>query len=84
MVNLRFVSKHYGVRPDEVVRLRGEHGNFVKVTHVFDSPEYRSKRGQDYKKDDRQNDDEERGRDNKHDDDKNKGKSHAKGKGHKK
>jgi len=44
MVNLRFVSKHYGVRPSEVVRLRSEHGNFRKVVHTVDSPDYRARR----------------------------------------
>lgn len=83
MVNLRFVSKHYGVRPDEVVRLRGEHGNFVKVTHVFDSPEYRSKHGGDYQKEDHWNDNKGRGHDDKKDNGKKKGHG-GKGKGHNK
>ena len=40
MVNLQFVSTHYRVRPEEVVRLRGEHDNFVKITRVVSSPDY--------------------------------------------
>lgn len=42
MVNLRFVSNHYGVRPDEVVRLRSEQPNFIRVTQVVTSPIYLS------------------------------------------
>jgi hypothetical protein len=44
MVNLRFVSNYYHVRPEEVVRLRGEQGNFVKVTRVVSSPDYKVKK----------------------------------------
>jgi len=44
MVNLRFVSKRYGVRPSEVVRLRKEHGSFTKVVHTVDSPDYKARR----------------------------------------
>jgi hypothetical protein len=43
MVNLQFVSEHYGVRPDEVVRLRGRHGNFVGVNVEVSSREYRTR-----------------------------------------
>lgn len=45
MVNLRFVSNHYHVKPEEVVRLRSEHGSFVKVVRTVESPEYRSSQG---------------------------------------
>ncbi len=51
MVNLQFVSSHYGVKTDEVVRLRGEQGNFVKVNSVVSAPEYRSNRGKADKQD---------------------------------
>jgi hypothetical protein len=44
MVNLRFVSNYYKVRPYEVVRIRGEQGNFVKVTRYVSSPEYKSRK----------------------------------------
>jgi len=44
MVNLRFVSNYYKVRPNEVIRVRGEQGNFVKVTHYMGSPEYKAKK----------------------------------------
>jgi hypothetical protein len=64
MVNLRFVSNHYHMRPEEVMRLRGEHGNFVKVVHVVDSPDYRSHRVTVDKPDDRRGDDRGRGQDN--------------------
>jgi len=42
MVNLRFVSTHYGVRPDEVVRLRHQQPDFIRVTQVVTSPIYLS------------------------------------------
>jgi hypothetical protein len=45
MVNLQFVSNHYRVRPEEVARVRGEQDNFVKVTRVISSPDYRNSRG---------------------------------------
>jgi len=44
MVNLQFVSSHYGIRPDEVVRLRGQHPNFINVTQEVSSPDYQSHR----------------------------------------
>lgn len=86
MVNLRFVSNHYGVRPDEVIRLRGEHGNFVKVTREFERPEYKSRRGTVVKQEPARGDDKERGNDNGKDKGKgkNKGKGKDKDKGHKK
>jgi hypothetical protein len=49
MVNLQFVSNHYRIKPDEVVRLRGEQGNFVKVTHEVSSPDYKSNRAKNQK-----------------------------------
>jgi len=71
LVNLRFVSKHYQVRPQEVIRLRGEHGSFTKVVRRVDSDDYRSHRGR--------NDNQEDRRDDKKGDNHGKGK---KGKGH--
>ncbi len=41
MVNLRFVSGYYKVKPEEVVRLRGENKDFVGVTRVVSSPDYK-------------------------------------------
>jgi hypothetical protein len=51
MVNLRFVSSHYRIKPDEVVRLRGQHGSFVKVSHEVSNPDYKSNRARELKQD---------------------------------
>ena len=45
MVNLQFVSRHYGVRPEDVVRLRDQQGGFVRVINVVTSQDYRYGRG---------------------------------------
>jgi hypothetical protein len=51
MVNLRFVSSHYRVKPDEVVRFRGEQGNFVKVSHEISRSEYKTNSAKNQKQD---------------------------------
>jgi hypothetical protein len=43
MVNLQFVSNHYRLKTNEVVRLRGQHSNFIDVTREVDSREYRDR-----------------------------------------
>lgn len=61
MVNLRFVSAHYGVRTDEVVRLRGQHSNFINVTQEISSPDYRARRAEIQKQNNARNNDRGRG-----------------------
>jgi hypothetical protein len=43
MVNLQFVSNHYRLKTNEVVRLRGRHSNFIDVAREVDSREYRDR-----------------------------------------
>jgi len=81
MVNLRFVSNHYGIKPDEVVKLRREHGDFVKVTRVAESPEYRTRRSTQGRDGQGSNDGDRRGKEE--DKKKSKGDGGGKGKGHK-
>lgn len=65
MVNLQFVSGYYKVKPEEVVRLRGENRDFVSVARVVSSPDYKAKRAEKH--------DEDNGRDH--------GKGHGNGNG---
>ena len=60
-INLRFVSAHYGVRTDEVVRLRGQHSNFINVTQEISSPDYRARRAEIQKQNNARNNDRGRG-----------------------
>ncbi len=73
MVNLRFVTNHYGLKPSEVIRLRGEHRDFVRVNHEVSSAEYRSRHGKSEKQSEGRGHD----RENKH------GKKNGHGNGHK-
>jgi hypothetical protein len=50
MVNLQFVSSHYRLKTDEVVRLRSQHGNYVRVNSVVADPQYKHNRDRDKKR----------------------------------
>jgi hypothetical protein len=74
MVNLRFISEHYGYSPDEVVRMRSSGKNFSEINDEARRGTHRDE----YRKDDRgkERDYQEQGRQN----DKGKGRGNSKGK----
>lgn len=76
MVNLRFISEHYGYSPDEVVRMRSSGKNFAEINDEA----RRGKHRDENIKNDRGNDRDSQGKNRENDKEKGKGKGSSKGK----